>query len=127
MGISGEIEVATIELPFQASLTTSVVCIDDQEICQKVCCTSFQSFCSAYLTCCFFFLDSVVVVVALSSLVALPHKLILDMRRFRLKNRHLMENERRSRRPQVHVPIERLIVHTSWYLLFILFYFSFIS
>ena len=51
MGISDEIEVATIleikatiELPFQASLTTSVVCIDDQEICQKVCCTSLSEF-----------------------------------------------------------------------------------
>ena len=76
-----------------------------------------QSFCFAYLTCCFFFcfFVSVVVVVALGSLVGLPRKPIPNMRRFRLKNlRFDGKRARRNRRPQV--PMQRLAIPNPWQL-----------
>ena len=76
-----------------------------------------HSFCFAYLTSCFFFcfLVSVVVVVALGSLVGLQRKPILNMRRFRLKNlRFDGKRARRNRRPQV--PMQWLAIPNPWQL-----------
>lgn len=184
------------------------MCDEGKEICQKVCCTSFQSYCFAYLTCCFFFsilsslwfgklVSSVTMQINSWYVTISPQKPYPGYQRFFLacdgelsaadtssaegrrrerrrmfwykrgcnwlgaikgmalrsrgfsrwslfktetgnrawkvsgtqgtKTDDLLGNARRNRRPQVRGPIGRLIVHASWYLLFILFYVSFIS
>ena len=80
-----EIE-ATIALPFQSSLTTLLLQWRQRNVPKSV------------------------LHFALSSLVALARKTILDMRRLRLKKKRPFDkNARRNRRPQV--PIQRLTIH----------------
>ena len=63
----------------------------------------------------FCFLVSVVVVVALGSLVGLRRKPMANMRQFRLKNlRFDGKRARRNRRPQV--PMQRLAIPNPWQL-----------
>ena len=115
MGISDEIEVATIELPIHSRLTRSVVQRRQRNLPKTVCCT-FSVFVLLILPVAFFcFLVSVVVVVVLGSLVGLQRKPIPNMRRFRLKNlRFDGKRARRNRRPQV--PMQRLAIPNPWQL-----------
>ena len=115
MGISDEIEVATIELPIHSRLTRSVVQRRQRNLPKTVCCT-FRVFVLLILPVAFFcFLVSVVVVVVLGSLVGLQRKPIPNMRRFRLKNlRFDGKRARRNRRPQV--PMQRLAIPNPWQL-----------
>ena len=102
MGVSDEIEVTTITIeeativwPFQSSLKTLVGAMTAKKP-ARVCCT-FRVF----VLLIFSFPSSLWL--RQSSIVALPRKAILDMRRFRLKHRQFYGQYRGSeRKPRPH-------------------------